>query len=126
MTRTALFAVALLALAGCSKRQGIARSPDQFKDDVGKQIEARKPALEACRREIPADQQKAKVSVEVSVQIDQTFGNKVEPKGNGKLDECVKNALSDVRLDPVDQNMGLGTWVIAFDSAGEKKSVSVK
>jgi hypothetical protein len=120
--------LALLTLAGCSKRQGIARSPDQFKADLGSAIESRMPALEACRKEIDPEAAKAKVAVEVSVQLDQTFGTKIDPKGqdNAKLGDCVKSALADIKLDPPDQNMGLGSWVITFNAPEDKKPITVK
>jgi hypothetical protein len=64
--------------------------------------------------------------VEVAIQIDQTFGNKVDAKGNGKLDACVRDALADVKLDPLDQNMGLGSWVILYNGPEEKKSITLQ
>lgn len=116
--------IVLLVAAGCHGGAQT-RTPEQWRADVAKEIDARLPKLRACYAVEPG----AAVALRITawptdvkgpyditsktlwVEHDWEHGGQNDPP---TLTDCIDRALKGLPLPPQDANVGNGTWRITF------------
>jgi hypothetical protein len=132
-----------LATAACNEHPGTAHTPQQWHDQVGREIEARKGALSMCTRVAEDPGAKAVVTIYFQGQpnkfagYDGTLrfttyenasdddyalwdGPKLTPPGKDEstdkeLIDCVKLVLQGIAMPADDSHIGAGQWRIVLD-----------
>lgn len=101
------------------------RTPDQWQQEVGKEIDGKTADVRACYRQAnataaasvpvtitatPSDDATATLTVSKAVTL-------ADPTGasSGALGDCVVKALSGLPLPAGDTNVGDGAWKVTFD-----------
>jgi hypothetical protein len=105
---------ALLAVAACG---GIARTPEQYRDDTAKLLEAQSGVIQQCyARELAADRNaKGKVTLRFDVarrtgKIIRITQDPARTTASSALAQCVVKAIEPLELHPPDKQVGEATF----------------
>jgi len=105
-------------VAGCSFA---ARSPEMYRDDTAKLLEARTPEIKSCYDKTLKAWQDASGTVRVSFTVKKETGEitdaQVDRNGTNAPDElssCVVQSIAGLKLEPPDRSDGRATFTWNF------------
>ncbi len=113
--------VALMAsTVGCSF---YARSPEDYRDETQKVLDAKAPEIKTCYDTALKGNQELQGRVTVMFTVEAETGKikdvKVDPAGTtapAELATCVTSAVDGLALAPPDKRDGMATWVYEFSA----------